>query len=70
MIIPILRKQIIDRALNTIALPMEDYKPDGAYPEGFSYWGYGNILQLLCSSVPWKNAIRQLTSDYQLFLDV
>jgi hypothetical protein len=40
-------KQIIDRALNTISLPMEDYKPDGAYPEGFSYWGYGTSFNIM-----------------------
>ena len=40
-------KQIIDRALNTISLPMEDYKPDGAYPEGFSYWGYGTSFNVM-----------------------
>src|SRR5688572_12687270 len=40
-------KQIIDRALTTISLPMEDYDPDGAYPEGFSYWGYGTSFNVM-----------------------
>src|SRR5688572_13347887 len=34
---PELVKQITERALNTIRLPMEEYKPDGAYPEGYTY---------------------------------
>ena len=44
---PELAKQIIDRALEAIKLPMEDYKPDGAYPEGYSYWGYGTSFNVL-----------------------
>ncbi len=30
---------LFDRAVKTITLPMNDYEPDGAYPEGYSYWG-------------------------------
>ena len=44
---PALAKQILDRALNTIHLPMEEYKPDGAYPEGYGYWGYGTSFNVL-----------------------
>jgi hypothetical protein len=44
---PELAKQIIDRAVETIKLPMEDYKPDGAYPEGYGYWGYGTSFNVL-----------------------
>lgn len=44
---PDLSKQIIERALETIPLPMEDYKPDGAYPEGYGYWGYGTSFNVL-----------------------
>ena len=32
---PELAKQIINRAIDAIALPMKDYGPDGAYPEGY-----------------------------------
>jgi hypothetical protein len=44
---PELSKQIIDRAIESIKLPMEDYNPDGAYPEGYSYWGYGTSFNVL-----------------------
>lgn len=44
---PELSKQIIERALNTISLPMGDYKPDGAYPEGYSYWNYGTSFNVM-----------------------
>ena len=47
-------KQIIDRALTTISLPMEDYNPDGAYPEGFSYWGYGTSFNVMFLSAMEK----------------
>lgn len=44
---PELAKQIIDRAIESIKLPMEDYNPDGAYPEGFGYWEYGTSFNVL-----------------------
>ncbi len=44
---PELAKQIINRALSTIHLPMEEYKPDGAYPEGYSYWDYGTSFNVI-----------------------
>ncbi|HEX6892914.1 MAG TPA: heparinase II/III family protein [Chryseolinea sp.] len=59
---PIESRQIIDRALKTISLPMEDYKPDGAYPEGFSYWGYGTSFNVMFLSAMEKS----FSSDYGL----
>ena len=44
---PDLAKQIIDRAITSIKLPMESYKPDGAYPEGYNYWGYGTSFNVM-----------------------
>lgn len=44
---PDLAKIIIDRALNTIHLSMDEYKPDGAYPEGYGYWGYGTSFNVM-----------------------
>lgn len=44
---PGLSKIIIDRALNTIHLSMDEYKPDGAYPEGYGYWGYGTSFNVM-----------------------
>lgn len=48
---PEIAKQVIDRAMETIHLPMEDYEPDGAYPEGYGYWNYGTSFNVLLSSV-------------------
>ena len=28
-------------------MPLEDYNPDGAYPEGYGYWGYGTSFHIL-----------------------
>ena len=44
---PDLAKQIINRAITSIALPMKDYAPDGAYPEGYGYWGYGTGFNVM-----------------------
>ncbi len=38
---------IIDRAIESIKLPMGDYSPDGAYPEGYGYWGYGTSFNVM-----------------------
>jgi hypothetical protein len=47
---PEIARQIIDRAMETIHLPMEDYEPDGAYPEGYGYWNYGTSFNVLFNS--------------------
>ncbi len=44
---PDLSKKIIDRALNSIPLSMDEYQPEGAYPEGFGYWGYGTSFNVM-----------------------
>jgi hypothetical protein len=59
---PTLAKQIIDRAIESIKLPMEDYNPDGAYPEGYGYWGYGTSFNVLFLSAVQK----ALGSDFGL----
>ncbi|HEX3007951.1 MAG TPA: DUF4962 domain-containing protein, partial [Bacteroidales bacterium] len=47
---PELSKTIIDRAFSTIHLAMDEYKPDGAYPEGYGYWGYGTSFNVMLLS--------------------
>ena len=37
---------IIDRALKTIGKSMASYAPDGNYPEGYNYWGYGTSFNV------------------------
>jgi len=44
---PELAQKIIDRAIESIKLPMADYEPQGAYPEGYAYWGYGTSFNVL-----------------------
>ena len=51
---PELAKEIIDRAFETITLPMKAYQPDGNYPEGYGYWGYGTTFNVLFLSAAEK----------------
>jgi hypothetical protein len=44
---PEISKNMINRAIESIKLPMGEYKPDGAYPEGFGYWGYGTSFNVM-----------------------
>ena len=46
--------RVIERAVSSIQLPLNDYNPDGAYPEGFGYWGYGTSFHVLFLSVMEK----------------
>ncbi len=49
-----LATEIIERAVSSIILPMDDYEPDGAYPEGYSYWGYGTSFNIMFLSAMEK----------------
>lgn len=51
---PELSESIINRALTSIHLPMDFYKPDGAYPEGYGYWGYGTSFNVMFLSAVEK----------------
>lgn len=51
---PELAKQIINRAIDTIVLPMTEYNPNGAYPEGYGYWGYGTSFNVMFLSAVEK----------------
>jgi hypothetical protein len=44
---PAFARRIIERAVRSVVLPMEDYAPDGAYPEGYGYWGYGTSFNVM-----------------------
>lgn len=43
-------QKILDRAIDRVRLPMRNYAPDGGYPEGVSYWGYGTLFNVLMIS--------------------
>jgi hypothetical protein len=47
---PALAKQIIHRSIETVVSSMKDMAPDGAYPEGYGYWGYGTSFNVLLIS--------------------
>ena len=58
----VIREAIVKKGLepsfNSIPLAMEDYKPDGAYPEGYSYWIYGttyNVMFLSATDKIWPS---------------
>jgi len=59
---PELAKTIIDRAVESIRLPMIEYAPDGAYPEGYGYWDYGTSFNIMFLSAIEKI----LKTDYKL----
>ncbi len=44
---PGLAQNIIERAIASIPLSMDEYKPDGGYPEGYGYWGYGTSFNVM-----------------------
>ena len=43
---PELAARIIHRAVITVKLSMDEYEPDGAYPEGPGYWSYGTTYNV------------------------
>ncbi|MFN5937071.1 MAG: polysaccharide lyase family 8 super-sandwich domain-containing protein [Sphingobacteriales bacterium] len=45
---------IINRAIESIKIPMKDYGPDGIYPEGYGYWGYGTSFNIMFLSAVEK----------------
>lgn len=44
---PQLAETIIKRSIQSVPVSMEVYAPEGAYPEGYSYWGYGTSFNVL-----------------------
>jgi len=52
---PALAELLVKRAVESVPKAMlPSYKPDGAYPEGFSYWGYGTSFNVLLISTLQK----------------
>lgn len=45
-----LAAEMIARAINTVPRSMHEFSPDGAYPEGPGYWGYGTTYNVLLIS--------------------
>ncbi|WP_046243473.1 heparinase II/III domain-containing protein [Hymenobacter terrenus] len=48
---PELARKLLNRAVTTVVTSMRHaYSPDGAYPEGSMYWGYGTSFNILLIS--------------------
>lgn len=45
--IPERSKGILEKCMETNPQAMVGYGPDGGYPEGFGYWGYGTSFQVM-----------------------
>ena len=61
--------KILKRALETLPIALCEYAPDGAYPEGFGYWGYGTGFQaMLNTSLETALGTDFGLSDYPGFL--
>jgi hypothetical protein len=59
---PELAERVIRRTRESIKLPSAEYEPDGAYPEGANYWGYGTTYHLILidafeSGLPVEDAL-------------
>ena len=44
---PGLAQNVIEQAIASVPLSMDEYKPDGGYPEGYGYWGYGTSFNVM-----------------------
>ncbi len=44
---PALAQQVVARAVRYLPKATEAYEPDGAFPEGPSYWSYGTIFHII-----------------------
>jgi Heparinase II/III-like protein len=47
---PTFCSNIINRSISSVQLAMKEYDPDGNYPEGFGYWGYGTTYNVMMLS--------------------
>ncbi len=43
--------EVLNRAIQKLPISMKPYAPDGAYPEGCIYWGYGTTYNVLLISL-------------------
>ena len=48
---PALSAKTISRALDGMPYALQQYGPDGVYPEGATYWGYGTSFSVTTSSM-------------------
>jgi hypothetical protein len=48
---PELAAKTIKRSLDGMPYALQEYAPDGVYPEGSTYWGYGTSFSIVTSSI-------------------
>lgn len=48
---PELAAKTISRSLNGMPYALQEYAPDGVYPEGSTYWGYGTSFSVMTSAM-------------------
>jgi hypothetical protein len=48
---PELAAKTISRSLDGMPYALQEYAPDGVYPEGSTYWGYGTSFSIVTSSM-------------------
>lgn len=48
---PELAARTIHRSIDGIPHALEEYGPDGVYPEGATYWGYGTTFSVVTASI-------------------
>jgi len=48
---PELAAKTISRSLNGMPYALQEYAPDGVYPEGSTYWGYGTSFSVVTSAI-------------------
>jgi hypothetical protein len=42
-----LAQKVLNRSIASIEIPMKDFGPDGAFAEGYTYWGYGTTFNIM-----------------------
>lgn len=47
---PALAHGILSRSVKSVSRAMDEYLPDGGYPEGYGYWSYGTTFNVLLIS--------------------
>jgi len=53
---------VLKRAVEFLPFAMKMYNPDGTYPEGYSYWGYGTMFNVLFIDAYEK--LKKIDYDY------
>lgn len=60
---------VLEKALKTNPLALLEYGPDGGYPEGYTYWGYGTSFQIMMfATLESAFGYDDLSENYPAFL--